>query len=235
MQPKMWQEMRQMPEMMERMHISPNRNHRDNDAHDDDGIRVRPIPHQRPAPINQPLVYEDLSDDEDFAEVVFRQKVGVGRRGEGRRGAGRDGAGFRGYERGGVGHMGNVYEGVGYRDVYGEQPRRQDHGREEFHEYWMKIDLPSFNRHLQIERFLRLGDGDREVLWLYEYSGGSQGEVIGIQVQGKSFCLVGKVTDFSRPTREGTHNFMVEDEAATQSTIFTIGLWATTIPAIPRV
>jgi len=54
----------------------------------------------------------------------------------------------------------------------------------------------------------------------YEYSRGSLGEVSGIQVQGRSFCLVGRITDFSSPTREGTCNFMVEDEAAIQSTIF---------------
>jgi hypothetical protein len=47
-----------MREMMERMHIGPNRNHSDN------GIRVRPIPHQQLAPINQPPVYKDLSDNE---------------------------------------------------------------------------------------------------------------------------------------------------------------------------
>jgi len=41
---------------------------------------VRPIPHQRPAPINRPLAYDDLSDDEDFAEVVLEQDVGVDRR-----------------------------------------------------------------------------------------------------------------------------------------------------------
>jgi hypothetical protein len=46
-----------MREMMERMHMGPNRNHRDNDAHDDDGIRVRPILHRQLAPINRPLVY----------------------------------------------------------------------------------------------------------------------------------------------------------------------------------
>jgi hypothetical protein len=44
-QQTMRQEMRQLREMMERMHMGPNRNHRDNDAHDDDGIRVRPILH----------------------------------------------------------------------------------------------------------------------------------------------------------------------------------------------
>jgi len=45
MREEMRQEMRQMREMMERMNMGPNRNHRDNDAHDDDGIRVRPILH----------------------------------------------------------------------------------------------------------------------------------------------------------------------------------------------
>jgi hypothetical protein len=67
--------MRQIREMMERMYMGPNRNHRDNDAHDDDGVRVRPIIHQRLAPINRPPIYEDLSDDEDFAEGVFGQNV----------------------------------------------------------------------------------------------------------------------------------------------------------------
>jgi len=68
-------EMRQIREMMERMYMGPNRNHRDNDAHDDDGVRVRPIIHQRLAPINRPPIYGDLSDDEDFAEGVFGQNV----------------------------------------------------------------------------------------------------------------------------------------------------------------
>jgi hypothetical protein len=116
--------MGQTRKKMERLHMGPIRNHRDNDAHDDDGIQVRPILHQRLAPLNRPPVYEDLSDDEDFAEGVFGQNVGVDQRGEGRRGAGRGGAGFRGYEHDEAGHIRNVYEGAGYWDVYGEQPRR---------------------------------------------------------------------------------------------------------------
>ena len=105
---------------MERMDIGPNCNHRDDDAHDDDGIRVRPIPHRQLAPINTPPVYEDLSDDEDFAEGLFGQNIGVDRRGEGRKGAGYGGIGFRGYERGGASRMGNVYDSASYRDAYGE-------------------------------------------------------------------------------------------------------------------
>jgi hypothetical protein len=46
------QELRQLREMMERMYVGPNRNHRNNDAHDDVGMRVRPIPHERLPPIN---------------------------------------------------------------------------------------------------------------------------------------------------------------------------------------
>jgi hypothetical protein len=60
----MLQEMRQTREMMERMLMGPIRNHRYNDTHVDYGIRVRHTRHQRLAPINQPPVYEDLSDDD---------------------------------------------------------------------------------------------------------------------------------------------------------------------------
>jgi hypothetical protein len=40
------------------------RNHMDNLVHNDDVIQVRPICHQRPALINRPPIYEDLSDDD---------------------------------------------------------------------------------------------------------------------------------------------------------------------------
>jgi hypothetical protein len=64
MRQEMQQEMRQMWEMIERMHISPNRNHMYNDTHVDDGIRVWPTRLQRLAPINRASVYEDLSEDD---------------------------------------------------------------------------------------------------------------------------------------------------------------------------
>jgi len=60
----MLQEMRQTRKMMERMLMGPIRNHRYNDTHVNYGIRVRHTRHQRLAPINQPAVYEDLSDDD---------------------------------------------------------------------------------------------------------------------------------------------------------------------------
>jgi hypothetical protein len=64
MRQEMQQEMRQMWEMIERMHISPNRNHMYNDTHVDYGIRVRPTCLQRLAPINRAPVYEDFGDND---------------------------------------------------------------------------------------------------------------------------------------------------------------------------
>jgi hypothetical protein len=60
-----------MREMIKRMHIGPNCNHRYNDAHVDYGIRVRPTRHQRLATINRPPVYEDLGDDNVIAFNLF--------------------------------------------------------------------------------------------------------------------------------------------------------------------
>jgi len=54
----------EMQEMMESMHMGLIRNRMDNLVHNDDGIRVRHTRHQRLAPINRPLIYEDLSDDD---------------------------------------------------------------------------------------------------------------------------------------------------------------------------
>jgi hypothetical protein len=50
--------------------------------------------------------------------------------------------------------MGNVYEGASFWDAYGEQPKCSDYSRGESCEYQMKIDFPSFNRHLHIKYFL---------------------------------------------------------------------------------
>jgi hypothetical protein len=85
---------------------------------------------------------------------VFKRDVRVDRRGELSRGTSHGGVGFKGYKYGGIGHMGNVYEGADYQDAYGEQSKRRDYGREVSRESRMKIDLPSFNRHLPIEDFL---------------------------------------------------------------------------------
>jgi len=50
-------------QIMQTMQQGPIRNHMDNLVHNDDGIWVRPIRHQRPAFINRPPVYENLNDD----------------------------------------------------------------------------------------------------------------------------------------------------------------------------
>jgi hypothetical protein len=116
--------------------------------------------------------------------------------------------------------MGNVYDGTGYRDAYGEQPRRQDYGREESHKYRTKIDLSSFNGHLHIEDFL---DWVMEVERFFDYMSIHEDrkvKLVAYKFKGGASTWWEK----SSPTRKGTCNFMVEDEATTQSTVFTTGL-----------
>jgi hypothetical protein len=185
------QSIQRLQDRLEQLLGGPNQNHRDDDARDDDGIRVRPVHHRRPAPNNRQPIHDEFSDDEDYAEGVFGRNVGADRRGGGRGGAGRGGAGFRG----------NVNGDAGYRRAYGEQPMRQDYGREESREYRMKIDLPSFNGHLHIEDFLDWVTEGREILRLHEYSRRTKGEVGGLQVQGRSIRLVGTATSLTCPTR----------------------------------
>ena len=62
--------------MTESMQMGLIHNHMDNPTHDDNGFQVRPIHHQWPAPINQQPTYDNLSEDEDFAEGVFEQDIG---------------------------------------------------------------------------------------------------------------------------------------------------------------
>ena len=86
----------------------------------------------------------------------------------------------------------------------------------------MKIDLQSFNEHLHIKDFL---DWIMEVERFFDYMSipRSKGEVSSLQVQRWSLSLVGTITDLKCLAGEEAHDFMVEDEAATQNTILTIG------------
>jgi hypothetical protein len=45
------------------------------DAHDADGIQVWRIHHRHPEPINCPLIYEEFSGEEYFAERMFSQNA----------------------------------------------------------------------------------------------------------------------------------------------------------------
>jgi hypothetical protein len=101
-------------ETLERLQREPVQNHRDNDAHDDDGIRVRPIHHCHPALINRPPTYDNFSNGKDFIEGVFGRNVGVDQRG-----GGRGGTGFGGCECGGANFIGNAYVDASYRGAYG--------------------------------------------------------------------------------------------------------------------
>jgi hypothetical protein len=78
----------------------------------------------------------------------------------------------------------------------------------------MKIDLPSSNKHLHIEDFLDLIEVERYIEYMC-ISG-------GIQVQRKSFCLVGASADFMYSTRKGAHDVMPKTEATPQVTVLTI-------------
>ena len=120
--------------------------------------------------------------------------------------------------------MGNVYDSAGYQDVYGEQPKHQDYGREESHEYQMKIDLSSFNGHLHIKDFL---DWVMEVERFFDYMSIHEDrkvKLVAYKFKGGAFAWWEKLQISRARQGKGTCNFMVEDEAATQSTVFTTGL-----------
>jgi hypothetical protein len=113
----------------------------------------------------------------------------VERGGGGLRGA-RVGARYEGFRRGGVGH----------RDAHGEQPRRQEYGREKPQEYRMKVDLPSFDGHLHIEDFL---DWITEVEWFFEYISISEErkvKLVAYKFKGGA-SLGGKGYSYPRPRK----------------------------------
>ncbi|KAF8413550.1 hypothetical protein HHK36_001541 [Tetracentron sinense] len=122
------QSIQRLQDMVEQLLRGSNRNPRNNDGQEDDGIREKPVHQPRLAPNNCPPIYDDLSEDEDYAEDVFGRNVGSARRGGGHGGVGRGGTGFGGPEHGDTRFMGNVYGGADYRRAYGEQPMRQDYG-----------------------------------------------------------------------------------------------------------
>jgi hypothetical protein len=157
------QAMQQVQEALERLETGFNQACRDQ-AQGDDGIRVRAI--HWPPPIDQPQPFDYNSDDEDYAGEVFGKAHGAGPRGGRHRGGhrgGRGGAGYRVYRPKDAAF---VRGAAGHDDVYSEQPRHQQYGREEPKKYRMKIDLLSFDGHLHIEYFF---DWIVEVERLFEY------------------------------------------------------------------
>jgi len=124
-QETMQQIIQRLQHTLEQMQImGPIQNHKDDDAHDDDGIRVRPVHHPRHALINHPPTYDNFSDDEDYVDGVFGRNVGAEQRGGGRGGVGD-------YKHDVASGMGNAYGGAGYNGAYREQLICQDYDREE--------------------------------------------------------------------------------------------------------
>jgi hypothetical protein len=68
---------------------------------------------------------------------------------------------------------------------------------------------------MEVERFfdyMSIHEDRKVKLVAYKFKGGAS-----------AWWDILQITDFPSPTREGTCDFMVEDEAATQSMVFTIG------------
>ena len=99
----------------------------------------------------------------------------------------------------------------------------------------MKMDLPSFNGHVQIEEFL---DWIIEVEQFFKYMEIREDKhmkLVAYKLKGRNACLVGQPTTTLYPPEEGLYMHLAKKEKADGRMIFTTRLLARVVQAISRV